>query len=129
MVTVNERNSIPVLATQTNRTLDELMTLVVDNRASDLDLPAQTLSYSLLVAPSNATISANGVITWTPTEAQGPGTLVFTTRAEDNGVPRLNITNTFSVVVNESNSPPVLPPQVDRTITVLNTLFGHEYCL
>src|SRR5204863_7745220 len=75
-------------------------------------------------------ISAAGVITWTPSEAQGPGTNTFTVRVVDNGSPALSDTNTFTVTVNEVNSAPVLPAQANRTIaaqtplTVINT--GHD---
>src|SRR5205085_6840916 len=80
------------------------------------------LSYSLLVAPTNAVISTNGIITWNPTEAQGPSTNTFTTVATDNGSPPLSATNSFTVVVTEINSAPVLPVQADQTITQLTTL-------
>ncbi len=122
LVIVNEGNSAPVLPAQTDRTVNELTTVVVDNTASDSDVPVQTLSYSLLASPATATISANGVITWTPNEAQGPGTYVFTTRVEDNGVPPLRVTNTFSVIVNEVNSPPALPVLTERTLDELTPL-------
>ncbi len=97
-----------------------LTTLTVTNTASDPDLPGDTLTYSLLVAPTNATISTSGVITWTPTEAQGPATNIIQTRVVDSGA--LSATNTFTVVVNESNRPPVLPAQPNRTILALTTL-------
>jgi VCBS repeat-containing protein len=115
-VTVNEVNLPPVLGTQTNRTIDELTLLVVTNAATDPDLPAQTLTYSLLSPPTGATISSAGVISWTPSEAQGPGTYTITTRVVDNGSPPLSATNSFTVTVNEVNSAPVLPLQTNRAI-------------
>lgn len=126
-VTVNEVNSAPVLPVQTNRTINELTLLTIVDTAADPDLPANTLTYSFLSAPTGAIISSSGVITWTPTEAQGPGTNTFTVRVVDNGSPSLSDTNTFTVTVNEVNSAPVLPAQSDRTIaaqtplTVVNT--------
>ena len=115
-------NAVPVLPSQSSRTINELTTLTVTNTATDPDLPTNTLSYTLLVSPTNATISSKGVINWTPAEAQGPGTNVFTTRVVDNGVPALSATNTFAVVVNEVNLPPTLPSQVSRTIATLTPL-------
>src|SRR5206468_3304488 len=80
------------------------------------------LTYTLLVGPTNADISANGVITWTPTESQGPSTNLFTTVASDNGAPPLSATNSFTVVVTEINSAPVLPLQPNLAIAELATL-------
>ena len=126
-VTVTEANSAPVLPAQANRTIPELTTLTVTNRATDSDLPADTLAYTLLVSPAGAAISTNGVITWTPSEAQGPSTNVFTTVVTDSGVPARNATNSFTVIVTEVNQAPVLPLQSNRTIisktllTVTNT--------
>jgi len=109
VVVVSEINSPPTLPAQIDTTIPELTTLVVTNTAADPDLPANLLSYALQSGPANAVISADGVITWTPTEAQGPSTNVFTTVVTDDGSPPLSATNTFVVVVSEINSPPTLP--------------------
>jgi hypothetical protein len=120
-------NTPPVLPSLPNLTIGEMTTLSVTNTASDSDLPPQSLAYSLVNPPAGATISTNGIITWTPTEAQGPGTNVITTIVTDSGFPQMTATNSFTVVVTESNSPPILPAQPDRTInelslmTVINT--------
>jgi hypothetical protein len=115
-VTVNEVNTAPVLPVQANRTIPELSAMVVTNRATDADLPANTLSYSLIAPPAGAAISSSGVITWTPTEAQGPSTNLFITVVADNGVPSLSATNSFTVIVTEVNNGPVLPVQTNRTL-------------
>ena len=122
LVFVTEQNLAPVLPGQTNRTIAELTTLTVTNTATDGDLPPNQLSYTLLVGPTNAVISTNGVITWTPTEAQGPGTNVFTTVVTDGGVPSLSATNSFTVVVTEVNLAPVLIGQINRTISLGDSL-------
>jgi len=121
-VTVNEVNVAPVLPGQADRTIDELTTLSVTNPATDSDIPANTLSYSLVSPPAGAGISSSGVITWTPTEAQGPGTYTLTTIATDNGSPVLSATNSFRVTVNEINVAPVMPGQTNRTINELTLL-------
>jgi hypothetical protein len=121
-VTVAEVNSAPVLPSQAARTITELATLTVTNTASDGDIPVNGLSYTLLGGPSGAQISASGIITWTPTEAQGPSTNAFTTVVTDDGVPPLSATNSFTVVVTEVNTPPVLPLQADRTIAEFTAL-------
>jgi hypothetical protein len=126
-VVVNEVNTAPVPPDVTNYTIIELTTLSVTNTATDSDIPANTLAYTLTVncgatLVTNATISAGGIITWTPTEAQGPSTNTFTTVVTDNGVPPLSATNTFTVVVNEVNTAPVLPGVTNYTINELTTL-------
>lgn len=108
-------NPPPVLPAQTNRTIAELSPLCVTNTATG----AAGLSYSLINQPAGAMISANGIITWTPTEAQGPSTNVFTTVVSDGS---LSATNSFIVTVNEVNTAPRLPLQANRTIDVLTTL-------
>jgi hypothetical protein len=122
IVTVNEVNSPPSLPAQLDRTVNELSALTVTNTATDPDLPANGLVYTLLNPPDGVQIDANGVVTWTPTEAQGPGTNTITVIVTDNGQPPLSATNSFAVVVNELNSPPVLPAQTNRTITGLTSI-------
>src|SRR5438093_307699 len=72
-VVVTEANSAPVLTVPTAQTVAELNTLTVTNSASDTDLPADTLTFSLVSAPAGVNLdSSSGVLRWTPTEAQGP---------------------------------------------------------
>src|SRR5205085_1256840 len=120
--TVNGTHNGPSLVAQSSRTIGELVPLSVTNTAVDSDLPPLTLTYSLVAPPSGLTIDRNGVITWTPSEVQGPSTNLITTVVTDNGVPPLNATNFFTVIVNEVNSAPVLPGQTNRTISELTPL-------
>jgi hypothetical protein len=121
-VTVLDVNSPPVLPNQGNRTIAALAALTVTNAATDTDIPANTLTYSLLNPPTGAAIDAAGVIIWTPNPSQGFTTNIFTTIVSDNGVPQLSATNSFTVTVLSGNSPPVLPNQPDRTIAKLTTI-------
>jgi len=126
-VVVTEVNSAPVLPATTNYTIAELTLLTVTNTASDADLPANTLSYTLSVTSAdgevtNASISPGGVITWTPSEAQGPSTNTFMTVVTDDGSPPLSATNTFTVEVYEVNTAPVLPALTNLTIAKLTPL-------
>jgi hypothetical protein len=122
VVTVLEVNSAPVLPSQGSRTINELTLMTVTNTATDSDIPANILTYVFLTSPSNATLSASGVISWVPNESQGPGTYVFKTRVFDNGIPVLSATNTFAVAVNEINSAPTLPVQPNQTLFYPGTL-------
>jgi hypothetical protein len=84
IVTVNEVNIAPVLAAIPAQTAIEGTLLTFTASATDADLPANTLTYSLTGAPAGASIDpSTGVFTWTPTEVQGPGTFNFTVRVSD----------------------------------------------
>lgn len=113
-------NTAPILPGQADRSVQALETLSVVNTATDADLPSQSLSYELLQAPSGATISAAGIITWTPTILQAGATYTIETRVTDSGQPPLSATNVFQVTVAAyvppPNAAPVLPAQADRTL-------------
>src|SRR5262249_60856839 len=79
-------------------------------------------SYALQSGPINAVVSPDGVITWTPTEEQGPGTFLFTTVVTDDGSPPLSATNSFVVTVTEANSAPTSPYQTHLTTPEPTTL-------
>ena len=121
--TVNSVNHGAVLGSLPNFTMFEKDTLTFTNKASDADQPAQTLTYSLSNAPAGATIGASsGAFSWTPTESQGPSTNTITQIVTDNGTPPMSASQTFTVVVLESNEPPVLAPVPDRVIHAGTTL-------
>ncbi len=109
-IIVNEVNNAPVLAVILSRTVNEGTSLTVTNSATDSDGSVQSLIYSLDPgAPSNMSINSfTGLIVWSPTEAQGPGTYSITVRVTDRGTPPLSDTKTFSITVNEVNVPPQL---------------------
>jgi hypothetical protein len=108
-VIVREVNSPPLLEAVADQELAEETPLEVELAASDRDLPLQKLSYSLEPgAPEGMTVSTEGVIRWTPTEAQGPGTNLVGVWVADDGEPSLGTTNWFTVVVRETNTAPVI---------------------
>src|SRR5204863_136914 len=99
-VVVNEVNSAPTLTVPSDQTINDVSTLVVTNTASDSDLPANTLTFALVSGPSGVAVNpTTGVLSWTPTEAQGPSTNTITVKVSDNGTPALSATNSFTVVV------------------------------
>ena len=126
-------NSAPVLAAQSDLTINELTSLTVTNTAEDSSTAPSGLTYTLVNPPAGASIDANGIITWTPSETQGPGTNTITTVVTDNGVPPLSATNSFTVAVNEVNLPPVLPVQTNlttsgtATVVVTNTATDPDF--
>ena len=107
---MREVNNAPVLAPILSRNINEGSTLTVTNSATDPDNPPQLLTFSLGAnAPAGMTIDpASGLISWTPTEAQGPGNYSITVRVTDNGTPLQSDAKTFSVSVSEVNSQPQL---------------------
>jgi len=107
-------NSPPQLATISNRSVNEQTLLSLTATATDPD--GDLLTFSLEPgAPAGASINAsNGVFTWTPTEAQGPSTNPIAVRVTDDGSPPASDIRSFTVVVNEVNSAPVLAPVSDQ---------------
>ncbi|MCH8970844.1 MAG: tandem-95 repeat protein, partial [Acidobacteria bacterium] len=107
-VTVNETNIAPVLDPIGDQSVNELVLLTFTATASDVDLPADTLTFTLTGAPAGAAIDpTTGRFTWTPSEAQGPGVYVFTVVVTDNSTPNLADSEKIIVTVNETNSPPI----------------------
>ncbi len=100
-VTVNELNQPPILNPVGNKSIDELSTLTFTAVATDPDIPANSLVFSLEPgAPAGAAIqSSTGVFTWTPLPSQSATTNSVTVRVTDNGAPPLNATSTFQVIV------------------------------
>ncbi len=108
-----------VLTVPATQSFNELATLTVTATAIDSENPTSHLTFSLVSAPSGMTIDPNtGVITWTPTEAQGPGMWVVTVRVVDAGAPPLSDTERFTVIVREVNLPPTLTVPADQTLPV-----------
>jgi len=106
-LTVDESNVPPALSgVPASATLSELAAYTFAATATDPDLPAQTLTFSLVGAPSGAAIGAGtGVFTWTPSEAQGPGSYPFTVRVSDGAA---NADAAITLTVDEVNVSPVL---------------------
>jgi hypothetical protein len=116
-IVVLETNEPPILAPIPDYTIHEGIALVFTNLANDIDFPLNTLSFGLSDAPAGATLDpVTGLFSWTPSEAQGPGTNTVVIIVTDSGTPSLSVTQVFSIVVLETNEPPVLAPIPDRTI-------------
>jgi VCBS repeat-containing protein len=107
-VTVGEVNLAPTAAPIGDATVNEETLFSLVAVASDPDLPAETLAWSLESGPG--TVLANGYYIYTPTEADGPGVYPVTLRVTDSGSPALSDTVSFTVTVAEVNLPPVVSP-------------------
>ena len=64
-------NDAPVLGAIGDRTINEMEEFTFTATATDIDIPANILTFSLAGAPEGAAITSLGAFTWTPTEAQG----------------------------------------------------------
>ena len=102
-----------------NRTITAGQTFVITNTATDPNQPAQTIAFSLPIAPTNATLNAsNGILNWRPLIAQAGSNYSFRVVVADNAVPSLSATQNFNVTVNT----PLLP--VLSSAMVSNNQFG-----
>src|SRR5204863_6535169 len=92
--------------------------------ATDGDLPAQALTFSVDPgAPLGVIInSTNGFFTWTPAEAQGPGTYPVTVRVMDSGSPAQSTAETFNITVTELNTAPSLAAIGNKSVIEGTTL-------
>ncbi|TWU08482.1 Ig-like domain-containing protein [Stieleria varia] len=107
-IDVTESNETPVLASIDVQTVAEHSTLSFQVTATDTDLPAQALTYSLAGAvPTGAAITPTGEFTWTPDETHGSGQFVFDVVVSDGS---LTHSRSVTIDVTESNGAPVLAP-------------------
>jgi hypothetical protein len=104
-------NTPPTLASVANQTINAGVTLVLTNAATDTDQPPQTLTFSLLSAPNNATLvplnATNAIFTWRPLVSQASTTNTITLKVADSVMPSLSATNSFTVTINPLAQPTV----------------------
>ena len=114
------QNVHPVLDVILEQAVDEMSTLIFVARATDEDLPSDTLTYGLEDPPAGASMnSATGAFTWTPTEYQnGIHTLTVTVSDGRGGTDSQDV----KVTVNEVNMPPTLDVILAQTIDELAML-------
>ena len=97
-------NTPPALAPVANQTINAGFTLLLTNTATDTNQPPQTLTFSLISAPTNATLAPlstnNAVFSWRPLVSQAGTTNSIALKVADNGTPSLSATNNFTVTVN-----------------------------
>jgi hypothetical protein len=101
---VRELNQAPVWSAEPARETREGSPYQFRLGATDLDLPAQTLAYRLLSGPFGLNVRADGLVQWSPTEAQGPSTNEVEVAVSD-GI--LSVTNRVRIQVQEINADPV----------------------
>lgn len=105
---ISALNTPPFLAAISNQAINAGVSLFITNRATDVDVPAQTLAFSLSTAPANASIDpTSGILAWRPLVTQANSTNVFSVIVTDNGTPPMSATQNFSVLVNPITAPTV----------------------
>ncbi len=105
-VTVTAVNDAPIMTGPTALTVTELNLAAFTVTTTDVEDDA--ITYGLLGAPTGAAIDAAGRFTWTPTEAQGPGTFSFHVVATDSGLPARSDTHGVAITVVELNAAPTI---------------------
>ncbi|WP_143741216.1 DUF4082 domain-containing protein [Pontibacter ramchanderi] len=117
---VQPDNQAPVLASIGNKTVNELSQLSFIASATDDGLPNNSLIYSMVSPVAEASINpSTGAFSWTPTEAQGPGSYTFTIRVSDG---ELSDEELITVQVAEVNQAPVLATVGNKEIGLGQTL-------
>ncbi len=110
-ITAREVNESPQLSSITPISVVETQSISISLQSTDADLPHNQLRYSLLGnVPTGLQLSVDGKLTWTTTESDGPGVYPIIVRVSDDGVPNLFDTETLTITVVESNSPPQIQP-------------------
>jgi hypothetical protein len=112
-ITVNEVASAPVLDAVDDQVIDEGALLTFDLTATDVDIPASDLAFTLEGIPPGAEF-AGATFVWTPTEEQGGMLFMLTATVTDGD--GLSDANTFTVTAREVDTPPVLDQIDDRVI-------------
>ena len=109
-------NTAPVLASIANKTVNAGATLTFTNTATDGDIPADSLIFTLFNGPSGANVSTGGVFTWTAPNVLIAQTNSATVRVTDDGVPALNDSKAFSLIT--------IPPPRVSSITATNGILN-----
>ena len=99
-VTVTDANDRPVLPSFVPPTFTEYTAGTLTLAATDEDLPAQMLTYTLTGEARGATISGN-VFTWTPGEADGGVVRQFGITVTDDGTPPRMVISAFNITAVE----------------------------
>jgi hypothetical protein len=117
-------------STASSPTINPGQTLVVTNTAADPNVPAQILTFSLPLAPTNATLnSSNGILTWRPLISQASTTNLFRVVVSDGGTPALSATQDFNVHVLPVTPPSLtIPAQSNGPFSfAVNGMIGPDY--
>jgi len=125
-------NTAPTFGVLSNQTINVGVTVNVNDAATDPDVPAQTLTYSLLSGPPGATLTpSSGTFTWRPQVSAANTTNLIQIAVTDNGTPNLSATNSFNIIVNPLTQPDILAPSYSTGQFTLSVVAeaGPDYAL
>jgi beta-galactosidase len=104
-------NTAPTLAVISNQTVNVGQTVAASANAADSGSPPPVFTFTLLSAPSNASLvkigSTNAAFNWRPWVGNADSTNLVTLKVADNGSPSLSATQTFMVTVNPLTQPSI----------------------
>ncbi len=104
VITASNPNQAPVWSsTPLSRRVTEGQPITFQLKATDADLPPQPLTYRLISGPAGLTVATNGLLSWRPTEEQGPSTNRVRVEVTD-GIE--GASQEFTIIVQEQNTPP-----------------------
>jgi O-glycosyl hydrolase len=109
-------NAAPVFtSTAVNQTINPAQSLNLTNAATDANAPAQTIAFSLPIAPTNAALnSSNGILNWRPLITQANTTNSFLVVVSDSATPSLSATQNFNVTVRSVTQPIASQPAMSN---------------
>jgi hypothetical protein len=98
-------NTAPVLSPLGFLPVNVGQTVTFNASATDTDMPPQTLTFSLLSGPGNATVSPGGFFSWRPAVTNLDTLNIFTIKVADNGTPSLSATQNYFIPINQLTLP------------------------
>ncbi len=127
-------NTPPAFAAVGSQTVNPGVTVLITNAVTDPDLPSQTLTFTLLTAPTNATLTllnaSNALFTWRPLIRQAASTNTIQLKVADNGTPNLSATNNFVIAVNPASQPALSSIALGNQVSLSATgIIGPDYSL
>ncbi len=127
-------NAPPAFVAVNPQTVNPGVTVLVTNIVTDLNLPGQTLTFTLLAAPTNATLTtlnaSNALFTWRPLISQADSTNTIQVKVTDNGSPSLSATNNFVITVNPASQPVLGSITFGNYVNLTaNGMIGPDYSL
>lgn len=111
-VTVNEVNVAPDWPAIAEPTLFGGEALDLNIPATDTDLPANVLTYTLLAGPPGMAFTAPGRLQWSPPDSARDSIQSVRVRVADDGVPPRAVEQAFTVTVLSGPDPGPQPPRL-----------------